>query len=351
MGNIRLFKRGAITALAGLAVVALAACGTTSDAAAPSGGDGGEGPYEIVLVSKIEGIPWFQTMAKGVEAFAADNPDEVSARQTGPDTADAAKQIQIVEDLIAQGVDAIVIVPTDPQAVAAVLKKARDAGIVVVSHEASALTETESIDYNLEAFDNTDFGAKFADSLGEAMDGKGTYAASVGALTMETHVQWYDGFAAQLEKEFPDITAVTAEPLEDNNDDATARANAEELLRAYPDLGGFFSVSGPGVASFAQVLKERGVNGMPVVGVGLPSQLGSYLDEGWMSSAQAWSPADAGYAASDLALQILKGETIESGISLHREGYEDVTVDGKLVVGNAIVQFEKGTFEAGDYPF
>src|SRR5690625_847611 len=106
----------------------LAAGGT---AAAGSGvGQGGgnadsdapkEGPGAIATVAKVEGIAWFEAMANGVEEFNEDLGDEVDAWQIGPDTEDAAKQVQIIEDLIAQDVDEIVVVPNDPQAVSPAL--------------------------------------------------------------------------------------------------------------------------------------------------------------------------------------------------------------------------------------
>ena len=64
--------------------------------------------------------------------------------------------------LIASGVDALCVIPNDIDALESVLKKAQDAGIVVVTHEASTQKNTE---YDLEAFDNAQFGATIMDSL------------------------------------------------------------------------------------------------------------------------------------------------------------------------------------------
>ena len=73
-----------------------------------------------------------------------------------PTEADVAQQIPIIEDLIAQGVDALCVVPMDPTQLDPVLKKAMDAGITVITHEASNQKE---MDFDIEAFDNTAFGA------------------------------------------------------------------------------------------------------------------------------------------------------------------------------------------------
>ena len=87
----------------------------------------------FVTVVKIAGIDWFNRMEVGVKEFA--DATGIKASLVGPDTADAAKQIPIIEDLIAQKVDALCVIPMDPAQLDPVLKKAMDAGIPVITHE------------------------------------------------------------------------------------------------------------------------------------------------------------------------------------------------------------------------
>ncbi|MFM4128486.1 substrate-binding domain-containing protein, partial [Klebsiella quasipneumoniae subsp. similipneumoniae] len=56
--------------------------------------------YEIALVAKVNGIPWFNRMGVGVKE-AADKLN-VNAYQTGPATPDPAQQVKVIEDLIAK---------------------------------------------------------------------------------------------------------------------------------------------------------------------------------------------------------------------------------------------------------
>lgn len=352
----------AAVASATLIASALAGCGSTNDTAEEPAASGdadstetetegpADGTWQIATVPKVEGISWFQAMANGVGEFN-DAQDNVEAWQIGPDTEDAAKQVQIIEDLIAQDVDAIVVVPNDPQAVGPALAKAKERGIVVITHEAPALAETDSIDYDLEAFDNAVFGERMFEKLAEGMGGKGEFVGMVGSLTSETHMAWYNAGIKYLEENYPEITPVTDQPYEDDNDDAKARANALEILKAYPNLGGFVNGSVSAGANMAAVLKEKNNTDVVMSSLSLPSVAGPFLEEGWMYSAQAWNPAAAGYAGNMLALMILEGKTIETGIDLGAEGYEAVDVDGKLVVGEAIMMLEKGQFPDGEYPF
>lgn len=358
----RLWKMVGGAALAAV-LVAVAGCGTTTEGTGPAPTEGGgdtaapQGKYRIATIPKIEGITWFDDMKRGVGMFNTDFGDEVEAWQIGPDSEDAAKQVQIVEDLIAQNVDAIVVVPNDPMALEPVLTKARQAGIVVISHEGPALAATEAVDFDLEAFSNEEFGELMAKKLVEGMGGKteGTFVGQVGSLTSETHMAWYNAAVAWLAKEYPNIKPVQENPYEDANDDAKARSNALEILKAYPNIDGMISCSVSAGSNMAQVLKEKNIKTVTLSQLTLPSVAGPYIEEGWIFSGQSWEPAGAGYAANMLALKILKGEEIATGADLKWDNYNAVNVDGKIVIGDAILQFQKGEdpFDswAGTFPF
>ena len=267
------------TLAAGLAVaclVPMAACGSGGlVGGSKSSGD----TVKMVLVAKQEGIPWFDDMRTGVEQFGKDNAGKVDVKQIAPDSGDSAKQVQMVSDLISQDVDAIVVVPNDPQALKPVIKQAKAKGIVVIAHEASNIAD--DVDYDIEAFQNTDFGEAFCKPLAEGMGGKGKLAAVVGSKTMETHMAWYNSCKSMLEKDYPDIEFVSDEPYEDNNDDDTARKVATEILNAHPDITGFFGTSVSAGSNMAAVLKERNNKNIYVSSLGIPSVDMPYIDEGW----------------------------------------------------------------------
>ncbi|WP_302762322.1 substrate-binding domain-containing protein, partial [Christensenella hongkongensis] len=159
------------------------------ETASQAASGGGDEQFEIVLIAKTEGIAWFDDMRKGVEEFGKDHPN-VTVSQIAPEGGDPAKQAAMMEDCIARGVDAICVVPNDPESLIPAIEKAKENGIIVISHEAQALDGV--VDWDMEAFNNDDFGALYGENLAKAMGGKGKYAGTVGALTMQTHNQWYN---------------------------------------------------------------------------------------------------------------------------------------------------------------
>ena len=132
---------------------------------------------DIATVVKIAGIQWFNRMEEGVDRFAAETG--MNAFQVGPAEADPQQQVALIEDMIAQGVDALAVVPMSPEALEPVLGRAMDAGIAVITHEAASQENTA---YDLEAFVNEDFGANLMEQLATCMGGEGEYAVFVGSL-------------------------------------------------------------------------------------------------------------------------------------------------------------------------
>ena len=86
----------------------------------------------IALVVKALGIGFFEAAAEGAEEAAAELGN-VEIIYTGPTDTTAEGQIEVINSLIAQGVDAIAISANDPDAVAPALQRAMQRGITVIS--------------------------------------------------------------------------------------------------------------------------------------------------------------------------------------------------------------------------
>src|SRR6201985_2655161 len=166
----------------------------------------------MVTVVKVAGINWLNRMDEGVKEFAKDNPG-INAYQTGPGRADAAQQLKIIEDLIAKKVTALAVVPSDPPTLEPALKKAMDRGIKVVTHEAD---NEKNTDVDIEAFDNSAYGAALNESLAGCMHQDGKWAVLVGSLGSRSQVQWADGGVDHAKKKKPKNDIVTTK-IETNN--------------------------------------------------------------------------------------------------------------------------------------
>lgn len=299
----------------------------------------------IATVVKISGIPWFDRLETGVKAFQQKNPNVV-AGQSGPATADAAQQLQIVNDLVAKGVNALAIVPMDPQVLEGTLKRAMDRGIVVVTHEADNQKNTQA---DVEAFDNAEYGTALNERLAECMGKKGKWTTFVGSLGSRTHLQWV-GAGETNAKKYADMQLVDSN--NESFDDANATyEKAKEILRKHPDIKGFQTSAGNDVLGVGRAIDEAGLTGkVCLVGTGLPNPSADLLESGAITAIGFWDPQKAGMAMNVLAKLLLEKKPITDGMDLGVEGYSKVKVgkgagEGLLVIGNGMVLADKATYK------
>ncbi|GAA4287828.1 substrate-binding domain-containing protein [Georgenia daeguensis] len=330
-------KRAAGVVAAGLATLLLAACGSVNDGAAASGdkaSSGGSGSDQtMVTVVKVKGIAWFDRMDEGVVAYG--ERTGIDTRTEGGDDVSPEKQIQIIQDLIAQKPTAITVVPNSPEALSAVLAQAKAQGIVVVAHEATGI---ENVDIDIEAFDNADYGIDIMENLAQCMDEEGKYVQFVGGLTAKTHMEWVGAAYDHQTENYPNMTRVET-PIESTDNETAAYERAKEILAKYPDIKGFQGSAGNDVPGIARAIEEAGLEDKVCnMGTSIPSAAAKYLATGSIDKIFFWDPALAGEAQLEIARILAEGGTIEEGTDLGIEGYNSLRkLDGydNVFVGDA----------------
>lgn len=297
--------------------------------------EGGSDQIVIANAPKCIGIAWWDRMAVGNDAFAERTGAEVY--QVGnAGVADTAVQVQTIEDIIASGADAINVIPSDPAALEPVLKKARENGIVVISHEAEGM---ENVDYDIEAFINAEYGAHVMDNLAAEMNYEGGYAIIMGALTMASHQQWTEAAIARQQEMYPDMYLV-CDPLEPMGGGSIENtySTTKELLATYHEIKGIIGwdmLNPPGIARAVEEANKAGQ--IAVTGTCLVSSARDYMESGTIKTISFWDPAAAGEAMCELAVKVINGEEIVDGMDLGVEGYESISVVGNTIYGSAWV--------------
>ena len=305
--------------------------------------------WTIAVVTKDNTANWFKRMEVGVKEFGEETG--INVIQKGPANADAASQVQVIDDMINQGVDALCVVPIDPGAIEASLKNAMDKGIVVVTHEASNQVNTL---YDTEAFTADDFGAAIMDALASDMGEEGKYAEMVAYTTSTTHMEYANAEKARQEEAYPNMELINdgAVPTCESEESIdTAYERAKEVLKANPDLKGFTGVASTDCPGIAKAVEELGLD-VKVVGVGTPNEFKPYVESGTISTIKLWDPKDSGYIMCKVASMILGGEAIEEGADLGLDGYNKITIkegDNKCIIGQADLTITKDNID--DYDF
>jgi simple sugar transport system substrate-binding protein len=297
---------------------------------AKGGTEGGAGKtFDVVLIGKLE-HPMFDNTFIGMQK-AAKELGGLNVSMTNPAEADAAQQVAVVEDMIAKGVDAILVVPNDPGALEQVFKKANDAGIKTFTHE-SVLSK--NITFDIEAFDNATFGRHHMDNLAKQMNEEGGYICFVGNLTAVTHNQWVDAEIAWQKEKYPNMFALRDRLVSDEKTEV-AYAKTLEAIKTYGDeLKGIIGSSASDPPGAGLAVAEKGLQDkIAVVGTSIGSMSGQGLEDGSIKVVSIWNPQNIGYAAAFIIKQVLEGKPVTNGMDVPALG--KIEIRGKVIYGDA----------------
>lgn len=264
------------------------------------------------LVPKSIGQIYWEACQRGMEKAAEE--EGINGYFTGPPTTDIAKQIDIIENLILQGVKGIGLSPNDPTAVKDVIARAVKRGIPVVTFDSDA-PESQRMAYI--GTDNKGAGKVAGETLAKIMEGKGEFAILTGGLGAHNLNLRIEGFREAI-KNYPEMKEIALEPDDDDSEKATAIA--ENLLISHPNLAGFFGVSAPGAPGAARAVKDANkVGKVIIVGFDDTPECRAYIKEGVIQATIAQRPFDMGYRAIKVLVEANKGnkpkeEIIDTGV-------------------------------------
>lgn len=290
------------------------------------------GPLTYVFVPKGLGIPYFDTANIGAQEAAAELGVEVT--YTGPATADATEQIQVINSLIAQGVAGMAISANDADALVPTGKDAMDSGIPVVTWDAAIAEGGRNVHIN--QADAQGIGAIQVQIISDLIGGEGQIAILSATSTAPNQNEWIGYMEEELAKpEYANIELVAT--VYGDDEDEKSYNEAVGLMRTYPDLKGIISPTTVGIAAAARAVQDQGrVGEVLVTGLGTPNQMREYVKSGASPAFALWNPADLGYLAIYCLNAIATGQiegnpgdTFEAG----KLGTYTVAEDGTVLLG------------------
>ncbi len=258
-----------------------------------------EDTVRIALVVKALGIGFFEAAAKGAEEAAAELGN-VEVIYTGPTDTTAEGQIEVINALIAQQVDAIAVSANDTDALVPVLKKAMQRGITVISWDSGVAAEGRELHLNPSS--NPLIGNMIiklaADELPE-----GGKVAVLSATTTSTNQNTWIAEMNKVMGNYEGIEVVGTVYGDDLADKSYREATG--LMQTYPDLDAIIAPTSVGIVAAARAVEDAGkVGQVNVTGLGLPSEMAGAIESGASKSFAIWNPIDLGYSATMLAYQL-----------------------------------------------
>jgi rhamnose transport system substrate-binding protein len=279
----------------------------------------------IAMVVKSLGNGFFDAAHTGADE-AARQIGGVEVIYTGPTTPSAEGQIDIINSLISQKVDAIVISANDPNALVPIAKKAMQRGIKVVSFDSGLAPEGRLMQLNPS---NADLiGEKQIQMAAGQIGGSGEIAILSASAQATNQNIWIGVMKKVLERPAYAGVKLVATVYGDDQSDKSYR-EAIGLLRSHPHLKAIIAPTTVGIVAAAKaVADEKMVGKVWVTGLGLPSEMAGHVKSGAVKEFAIWNPIDLGYAATYAAAEFVKGKAeAKPGASVSVGRLGKVTLD------------------------
>jgi ribose transport system substrate-binding protein len=283
-----------------LLAVALAACG--DDGGTASGGGGGDQKWVVGVSNTLVGNGWREEMICSVkaEALASGKVSRVvvANRNGGP-----TEQIADLRSLISQGVNAIIVNPSDREKLNPVIKQAKDKGIVVVAVDQAVSAPEAYVATN----DQVAYGRLGGEWLAKALGGKGNVVEMRGIAGVPADNDRHKGFMEAMAQN-PGIKVV--KEVYTGWDFSKGGQQAIDLLNSSTKVDGIWTsgIDYTVVKAFQTLNKPF----VPIVGADnneFIHQLLTMSDK--LKGAAVTNPATIGGVGTSLALDVLGGKQVE----------------------------------------
>jgi len=289
---------------------------------------------KVAFVPQLIGIPYFNAMEAGGHRAADDLGVEFI--YIGPVDSNPVDQLQIVQNLIDQGVEAISVSVLDASSIAPVVEMAQAKGIKLYTSDSDAPQSGRAV-YVGSATDES-LGATLIDELVKRVGEKAKIGIVSGEATASNLNIWIDFMQKRAAAQYPDLQLL--EPQFAGGTVQRAAQIATDLLTAHPDLDGLIAVSSSACPGVAQAIETAGKIGS-VTGTGYcsPNTIRSYLKSGAFGFTVLWDPEKLGYLTVWAGKKLIEGEAFAAQNNL--QGFAGpVVYDGQkglLILGEPAI--------------
>lgn len=288
----------------------------------------------VAFVPQIIGIPYFNAMEAGGKKAAA--KFGVNFIYTGPVDGNPVDQLQIVQNLINQGVQAISVSILDASALAPLVKQAKAAGITLFTSDSDAPKSGRAV-YVAQASDKG-LGDTLLDDLVKRVGADATIGIVSGDATASNLNTWIKVMQHRAATKYPKLKLLEPQFAGGSSDRAAQLAG--DLITAHPEMKGLIAVASSTCPGVGQAIESANKIGK-IIGTGYcsPNTARSYIKSGAMGFTVLWDPSALGYLTVWAGKQLIDGTPFKASNDVpgmdHPISYDAKT--GILLLGNPTV--------------
>jgi ribose transport system substrate-binding protein len=290
------FSLSLVAVIALIAVVVGVVAGRTSgnQSSSSGGGNGGAASGKKVdVIIKASDSSFWQTMLAGARKAGGDYGVKVGLFGPTSET-DVNEQVQLVENSISRGADAIVLAPNSSDALNSAIKRARAAGTKVILADTAVTTPAEGFIGTDNVKAGQQAGARMCDLVKKQGKTSGVVMIESSVAGIQTLKDRDSGFRRGLAAGCPQVQV--ASPRFNNNDINTAASQVNDVMSANSNLIGIFADNNTSGTGAARAIKDnKAADRIPVVAFDTDPQENAALGDGSIDALVVQNPYFFGY--------------------------------------------------------
>lgn len=297
----------------------------------------------VAMMPKAKGDPYFVSCRLGAEEAAREFG--VDLIWDGPTGLDAARQNELVESWITRRVDAIAVSVENRASISTALRKARERGITVITWDADA--EPDARDYFVNQATPEGIGTTLVDEAAKLMGSTGDFAIITGALAAPNQNAWIAVIRERLAAAYPNMRLVTIQPSDDDRDKAFAEA--QTIMRVYPNVKLIMAISAPAVPGAAEAVRQANRRDVNVMGLSLPNMNKPYVHDGIVQTVILWNTTNLGYLTVRAAALAAAGTLAPGATTLDGGRLGSIEVRGEEILLGTPLVMTKDNIDGFDF--
>lgn len=324
---------------------ALVSCGTTTDESAAtsttSGGTTGDiSGKRVVFIPKLTGNAFFESANNGAQAYSADWGFTVDYQ--GSANAAVADQVQVINNAIASGADAICVSSVDATGLDSALKDAIDAGITVVTWDSDVSMDARSLMVSQGTPDIlgkmlVDMGVDSLKNRDVDVEGAVKYCWHYSQATVADQNSWQVAGEAYIAEKYPNWVNVAPDNYYSEQDAEKAVTIGASILEANPDIDLIICNDSTALPGQCKAAQNKGLTkeDVTITGFASPMSIKAYCEAGVIEQWGLWDCGIQGAMGCYLAAYLAAGNTVKVGdkITIPDIGEVEVMPNNVLVDG------------------